>query len=68
MNSERPWDEPAVERPAASGVLLGVLCLALMIGGFVVLMVGFDLKSGALFGAGIVVWGLAFLIPMTRRD
>ncbi|MDT0164826.1 hypothetical protein Q9R32_04585 [Actinotalea sp. AC32] len=68
MDAREPaWDEPAVDRPAASGVLLAVLCIALMIGGFVALMVGFDLESGPLYAAGIVLWGLAFLIPMSRR-
>ena len=61
-----PDDAP--ERTPASGPLLFVPFLVLMLVGFWLMSVAFDMASAWLFGAGIVVAGLAFLIPLQARD
>lgn len=55
-------------RPEGSSAVLFVLCAVLLLAGFAVMAFGFDHASGGLFALGIVLSGLAFLIPMTRSS
>lgn len=55
--------------PAPIRVVLYLVCLVLMLGGFWLMALGMDQDSGLLFGGGIVASGLAFALPMREsRD
>ncbi len=59
---------PAQESNAAPGalrVVMFVFCLALFIGGFYLMSVAFEHASGILFGAAMLLCGLAYIIPTT---
>ncbi len=62
--SEHDENPPTSPGPVATGPLVFALCLALLVGGFVLMGVSFDHGSGALFLLGLLASGLAFLVPI----
>lgn len=59
-----PAEHDAPERTPASGPLLYVPMLLVMLGGFWLMSYGFTIDSGLLFSLGILASGLAFLVPL----
>lgn len=58
---------PAAEStapPGALGVVMFVVCFAMFVGGLVLMGIGFDQASWALFSVGMLASGLAFVIPI----
>ena len=62
-------DRPVVgrhvdDRPALAGPLVWVALMGLLLGGFVLMGASFTTGNGVLFGAGLLVSGLAFVVPL----
>lgn len=61
-------DHRFTDRPASAGPLVFVLCFVLMLAGFWTMAVSFDLENGLVFSGGLLLAGLAFLIPLARAE
>lgn len=63
-----PETSDAPEVTPASGPLMFVPFLILLLGGFWLMGYAFDTDNGVLWWVGLVASGLAFLIPLQARD
>lgn len=57
-------DDAYTTHPAPTRVVLYLVCLGLLLGGFWLMALGMDQDSGLLFSGGIVASGIAFALPM----
>jgi|GEM_PF-5087864 len=58
----------ADERPALAGPLVWVALMGLLLGGFALMGAAFTSDNGVLFGAGLLVSGLAFVVPLATGN
>lgn len=52
------------ERPALAGPLVWLALMGLLLGGFALMGAAFTSANGVLFCAGLLVSGLAFVVPL----
>ena len=61
---QRDDTDPYTTHPNPTRVVMFIVCLALMLGGFYLMAVSFDSESPLLFTAGLLLAGGAFAITM----
>jgi hypothetical protein len=61
-------DRSTREGAPAAGPLLFLPFMALFVVGLWLLGYGFEQGSGLIFGLGLLVAGIAFMVPLTLRD
>ncbi|WP_199424697.1 hypothetical protein [Actinotalea solisilvae] len=61
---QRDDTDPYTTHPNPSRVVMFLLCLAMVIGGFYLMAVSFDTESPWIFTGGLLLSGAAFGIPM----
>lgn len=65
IDENQPTPEDHRTSAPPSGAILFVLCFALLIVGFVLMGMAFNDGNGFLFGLGILLSGVAFMIPIS---
>ena len=68
QHTDQIGDHRFTGRPASAGPLVFLFCLLLMLAGFWIMAISFDLENGLVFSGGLLLAGVAFLIPMVRAE